>query len=145
MFNYPVKLELDEATGQYVVSCRDLPLMNSVGDSVDSALLESVDGIVTAIAIEIEERRPVPYASVPIAGEHVVTIPVLVTMKAALHNAMIETGTRKAELARRLGQKGPQIDRLLDVEHSSKVETIELALRQLNRNVNVSISPQARQ
>lgn len=145
MFNYPAKLELDEATGQYVVSCRDLPLMNSVGDSVDSALLESVDGIVTAIAIEIEERRPVPYASAPIAGEHVVTIPVLVTMKAALHNAMIETGTRKAELARRLGQKGPQIDRLLDVEHSSKVETIELALRQLNRDVNISISPQARQ
>ncbi|UYA61359.1 hypothetical protein U1R68_06190 [Pectobacterium colocasium] len=145
MFNYPVKLELDEVTGQYVVSCRDLPLMNSVGDSVDSALLESVDGIVTAIAIEIEERRPVPYASAPIAGEHVVTIPVLVTMKAALHNAMIETGTRKAELARRLGQKGPQIDRLLDVEHSSKVETIELALRQLNRDVNVSISPQVRQ
>ncbi|MFJ5365706.1 hypothetical protein ACIPR9_11410 [Pectobacterium punjabense] len=145
MFNYPVKLELDEATGQYVVSCRDLPLMNSVGDSVDSALLESVDGIVIAIAIEIEERRPVPYASAPIAGEHIVTIPVLVTMKAALHNAMIETGTRKAELARRLGQKGPQIDRLLDVEHSSKVETIELALRQLNRDVNVSISTQARQ
>ncbi|AYA41486.1 hypothetical protein HZS38_14115 [Xenorhabdus nematophila] len=60
-------------------------------------------------------------------------------MKAALHNAMIETGTRKSELARKMGQKPTQIDRLLDVEHSSKVETVELALHQLNRNVGVSV------
>ncbi|MBS1207445.1 MAG: transcriptional regulator [Proteobacteria bacterium] len=55
---------------------------------------------------------------------------------------MIETGTRKAELARKLGQKGPQIDRLLDVEHSSKVETVELALHQLNRQIDLTVTPQ---
>jgi len=53
-------------------------------------------------------------------------------MKAALHNTMIAIGTRKADLARALGMKGAQVDRLLDVFYSSKVETIELALRQLN-------------
>lgn len=144
MFNYAVKLEHDDATGAYIVSCRDLPLMNSVGDSVDEALLEAVDGIVTALSIEIEERRPVPAASPKQPGEHVVALPVLVTMKAALHNAMIETGTRKAELARKLGQKGPQIDRLLDVEHSSKVETVELALHQLQRRVDLNVMHDAR-
>lgn len=144
MFNYPVKLERDEATGQFVVSCRDLPFMNSVGDSVEDALMEAVDGIVVALAIEIEERRPIPYASAPQEGEYIVSLPVLVTMKAALHNAMIETGTRKADLARKLGQKGPQVDRLLDVEHSSKVETVELALHQLNRKIDLSVSPQVR-
>lgn len=144
MFSYPVKLERDDATGQYVVTCRDLPLMASVGESVEDALVEAVEGIVSAIAIEIEERRPVPPASAPENGEYVVNVPVLVAMKVALHNAMIETGTRKAELARKLGQKGPQIDRLLDVEHSSKVEMVELALHQLNRNVELSVSRQNR-
>lgn len=144
MFSYPVKLERDDATGQYVVTCRDLPLMASVGESVEDALVEAVEGIVSAIAIEIEERRPVPQASAPENGEYVVNVPVLVAMKVALHNAMIETGTRKAELARKLGQKGPQIDRLLDVEHSSKVEMVELALHQLNRNVELSVSRQNR-
>ncbi|MCR8998661.1 hypothetical protein [Rahnella perminowiae] len=138
-FNYAVKLELDEPTGAYIVSCRDLPLMNSVGDSVDEALLEAVDGIVTALSIEVDARRPIPYATDAEPGEYVVSIPVLVAMKAALHNAMIETGTRKAELARKLGQKGPQIDRLLDVEHSSKVETVELALHQLQRRVDLNV------
>lgn len=140
MFNYAVKLQYDEDTGAYIVSCRDLPLMNSVGYSIDEALLEAVDGIVTALSIEIGERRPIPVASAPVKGEHSVILPVLVVMKAALHNAMIETGTRKADLARKLGQKAPQIDRLLDVEHSSKVETVELALHHLNRRVELNIA-----
>ena len=144
MFSYPVKLERDDATKQYVVTCRDLPLMASVGESVEEALAEAVEGIVSAIAIEIDERRPIPSASAPKEDEYLVTVPVLVAMKSALHNAMIETGTRKVDLARKLGQKGPQIDRLLDVEHSSKVELVELALHQLNRNVELSVSKEAR-
>lgn len=144
MFSYPVKLERDDATETYVVTCRDLPLMASVGDTVEDALFEAVEGIVSAIAIEIDERRPVPQASEKLDGEYVVRVPVLVAMKAALHNAMIETGTRKADLARTLGQKGPQIDRLLDVEHSSKVEMVEQALHQLNRSVELSVYRQQR-
>ncbi|AWK15555.1 hypothetical protein SK355_11570 (plasmid) [Candidatus Fukatsuia symbiotica] len=139
MFNYPIRLEYDKETAVYVASCRDLPLFNSVGDSVDEALLESVDGLITAISIEIDERRPISNASAVEDGEYVLSLPILVTMKAALHNAMIETGTRKADLARRLGQKGPQIDRLLDVEHSSKVETVELALHQLDRKLDIAV------
>lgn len=138
MFAYPVKLEHDADCGAYIVSCRDLPLMNSVGDSVEEALLEAVDGLVAALSIEMEERRPVPAGSQPEKGEYLVNVPVLVAMKAILHNAMIETGTRKADLARRMGMKGPQIDRLLDVQHSSKVETVELAIHQLQRSVTVS-------
>ncbi|WP_254444075.1 hypothetical protein [Klebsiella oxytoca] len=96
-----------------------------------------------ALSIEIEERRPIPEASQPEEGEYIITLPVLVVMKAALHNAMIASGTRKADLARALGMKGPQIDRLLDVAHSSKVETVELALRQLNREVQLTVSKTA--
>ncbi len=138
MFNYAVHVEKDE-TGAFVVSCRDLPLLHSVGDTVDEALLEAEDGIITAISLEMDMRRPIPVASAPQPGEHVVVLPVLVAMKAALYNTMIETGTRKADLARRLGVNGPQVDRLLDVEHSSKVEKVELALAQLGRKAQVEI------
>ncbi|HIB1524646.1 TPA: hypothetical protein ACWV6C_000026 [Salmonella enterica subsp. enterica serovar Muenchen] len=139
MFNYAVKLEHDPDTKSWIATCRDLPLFNSAGDSVDDALLESVDGAIVALSIEIDARRPIPAASQPEEGEYVIHLPVLVVMKAALHNAMIATGTRKSDLARSMGMKGPQIDRLLDVCHSSKVETVELALQQLNRTVQVSI------
>ncbi|EAO8182778.1 hypothetical protein ACOIPX_003433 [Salmonella enterica] len=143
MFNYAVKLERDPDTKSWIATCRDLPLFNSVGDSVDDALLESVDGAIVALSIEIDARRPIPAASQPEEGEYVIHLPVLVVMKAALHNAMIATGTRKSDLARSMGMKGPQIDRLLDVCHSSKVETVELALQQLNRTVQVSVDKAA--
>ncbi|WP_354473773.1 hypothetical protein [Pantoea sp. UYEF8] len=139
MFNYAVRLNHDAQSGCYEVSCRDLPLMHSVGDTIDGALLEAEDGIVTAISLEMDMRRPIPSASEPRPGEYVVYLPVLVAMKAALYNAMIETGTRKADLARRLGVNGPQVDRLLDVEHSSKVEKVELALAQLGRKAQIEI------
>ncbi|EBD7602605.1 hypothetical protein G6S35_004220 [Salmonella enterica] len=140
MFNYAVKLEHDPDTKSWIATCRDLPLFNSAGDSVDDALLESVDGAIVALSIEIDARRPIPAASLPEDGEYIIHLPVLVVMKAALHNAMIATGTRKSDLARYMGMKGPQIDRLLDVCHSSKVETVELALQQLNQTVQISIN-----
>ncbi|MEY1239765.1 hypothetical protein AB7102_19680 [Providencia manganoxydans] len=139
MFTYPVKLEKDADTGAYIASCRDLPLMNSVGDDLQDALFESISGLVTAISIEMDERRPVPTGSKPEKGEHLVTVPVLVAMKASLHNAMIETGTRKAELARKMGKNPQQIDRLLDAMHSSKVEAVEQALYLLNKKVSVDV------
>ncbi len=139
MFTYPVKVEKDAETGAYIASCRDLPLMNSVGDDLQDALFESVSGLVTAISIEMDERRPVPVGSAPDQDEHLVTVPVLVALKASLHNAMIETGTRKADLARKMGKNPQQIDRLLDAMHSSKVESVEQALYVLNRTVAVNV------
>ncbi|MDT0178136.1 hypothetical protein Q9R34_19110 [Enterobacter sp. BRE11] len=52
---------------------------------------------------------PVPAGCKPEKGEYLVSVPVLVAMKAVLHNAMIETGTHKAELARSMNLKGPQV------------------------------------
>ncbi|MFG6653047.1 hypothetical protein ACG0Z5_01000 [Scandinavium sp. M-37] len=140
MYTYPVSLTHDPDTNSWIASCRDLPLMHSVGNSIEHALSEGVYGLVTAIAIEVDERRPIPTGSAPVNDEYPVSVPLLVAMKAALHNAMIETGTRKAELARKLEQKPPQIDRLLDVEHSSRVETVELALRKLDRSVTLTVT-----
>lgn len=139
MFNYAVRLTHDLKTDSWEVSCRDLPLLHSVGDTVEEALAEAADGLVAAISLEMDARRPIPLASDAQQGEYIVSVPVLVAMKAALYNAMIETGIRKADLARQLGVNGPQVDRLLDVEHSSKVEKVELALAQLGRKARVEI------
>ena len=45
----------------------------------------------------------------------------------------------KAELGRRLGLHRQQVDRLLDLCHSSKIEQIEAALRVLGKTLSVEI------
>ena len=139
MFNFAVKLELDKPTGAYVVSCRDLPFLNSVGYSIEEALIQARFAVITTLSIEIDERRPIPEPTPPQADEYVVFIPVLAELKATLHNAMIETGTRKSDLARLLNAKAPIVDRLIDIEHSSKIEAIENALSVLGRGIEVNI------
>ena len=78
--------------------------------------------------------------SQPMNGQHSVTLPAVVTSKVLLSNEMIRQGVRKAEMARRLGVHTPQVDRLLNLRHSSRIEQVEAALETLGRRLDVSIA-----
>ena len=140
MFKFSVTAALNEDTDEYEIRSRDFDSLHSVAFSEDDIELEARDAITMMIGELIDSRIPVPTPSATMEGELVIHLPVLTCLKATLHNAMINTGTRKADLARKLNQKGPQIDRLLDVSHSSKVETLEQALYLIGYEVSVSVS-----
>ncbi len=61
-------------------------------------------------------------------------------MKVFLLNEMIKQGVRKAEMARRLDVHLPQIDRLLDFNHSTKVEFVEKAYGKLNQHFTILLT-----
>lgn len=139
MFRYPITVSFDDESNEYEISYRDFNDLYSTALTEDDIELEAKDGLTAFIAELIESRIPVPAPSVGETDDITVHLPVLTCLKIALHNAMINTGTRKADLARKLNQKGPQIDRLLDVDHASKVETLEQALYLLGYEVSVSV------
>lgn len=139
MFNYPVKLKRDKRVA-YLVTCRDLPEMVSNGNSEEQALTKATEQLVNTIASYVEKRRPIPHASVAEKNESIVRLPILIVAKSVLWNTMIETGTRKIDLARLLGAHLPQVDRLIDLKHSSKIETVELAISKLGRSLELSLN-----
>jgi antitoxin HicB len=53
---------------------------------------------------------------------------------------MTEQGIKKAELARRLGWHMPQVDRLFDLRHASKIDQIEAAAHALGRHIEITVS-----
>ena len=53
---------------------------------------------------------------------------------------MREEGVRKADLARRLGWHAPQVDRLLDLRHASRLEHYDAAFAALGRRIAVSLA-----
>jgi antitoxin HicB len=139
MLSYPVKLELD--TNQtYLVTFPDIPEAVTVGDDEDEALLNALDALESAIEIYFDEKREVPLPSKPKKGQPVVTLPALVVSKVLLANEMIRQGIRKSELARRLDVHMPQIDRLLDPRHSSKLDAIEAAFGKLGKRLEISVA-----
>lgn len=138
---YVLLLERD-TNGSILATCREIPEFATVGGDEDEVLLNAVDGMETALEFYVNDRRPVPVPGPRKLkkGEVVLRLPVQVVAKVLLHNEMLAQGIRKAELARRLHMHMPQVDRLLNVRHSTKLETIEEAAHALGKHLTISVA-----
>ncbi|MGZ8218741.1 type II toxin-antitoxin system HicB family antitoxin [Methylomagnum sp.] len=140
MWAYPVILTPDPETRAVVVDFPDIPFCHSAGDDEDEALLNAEDALAGALAVYVERRLAIPAPSDPAPGQPVVPLSALTAAKALLWNELQAQGVRKAELARRLGWHLPQVDRLLDFGHRSRMDQIELALAALGRRLEVRLA-----
>ncbi|NVD99947.1 type II toxin-antitoxin system HicB family antitoxin [Massilia sp. BJB1822] len=138
MLCYPVTLTPDTNETQ-LVAFVDFPDVHSVGDTADGALCEAVDGLRTAVEMYMDDRRSVPLPSAPAVGQQTVALPAMETAKVLLWNEMLAQKLRKADLARLLDVYQPQVDRLFDLRHSSKVDQIEQAALVMGRRLNVEL------
>lgn len=132
---YAVNLQKDDDT--ILVTVPDLPEAITFGEDREDALTRAVDAIETAIIGYIVDREDVP---VPKArGEDYVTLPTLSALKIELYRAMRAEGLGKAALAKRLGVALPQIDRLLDLRHASRLDAVERAFGALGRTMDIVV------
>lgn len=91
----------------------------------------------------IEDRDPIPPPQRPKRGQRVITLPVLTEAKLELYRQMRAAKIGKAELARRLNCHLPQVDRLLDLAHGSRLDQIEQALLAVGKRLTISIDDAA--
>jgi antitoxin HicB len=137
MLRYPVKLEPD-TNGTILVSFPDVPEAHTFGDDREEALARATDALETALMGYMEDRQPIPKPSPSRRGPHVV-LPALTEAKLALYSAMRAGRISKTELARRLNCHLPQVDRLLDLRHGSRLDQLEAAFRAMGKQLSVQI------
>ena len=142
MLRYPVKLGRDN-NGTILVTAPDLPEVTTFGENVEHALARAGDAIATALQGRITDRKDIPAPSARRRRQRLVALPAIVDAKLALYRAMMETGTRKSDLARKLGVHGPQVDRLLDLDHNSRIDQLEDAARAIGREMHIELRPTA--
>ncbi len=138
MLTYSVELTPDD-NNTLLVTCPDIPELTSVGDDEDEALLNARDALESALELYQETRRPIPLPSPPTEGSVTVTLPAALSLKVLLHNEMLKQGVRKAELARRLDWRLPQVERLLNLNHAARLDHLERAARVLGKQVDVQM------
>ena len=138
MFDYPVILTPDDGT--VLVAFPDVPEAITFGADADEALLQAVDALESALSFYVDDRKPLPVPSKAKRGQKTVRPSALECAKLGVYRAMTEQGIKKAELARRLGWRMPQVDRLFDLTRESRLDQIEAAARALGRHVEVSVS-----
>lgn len=140
MYDYAIRFEQDDSAPGVAVFCRDLPELNSFGDDREHAIQEALDAIETTLSLYVDARKPIPEATPPEEGEHVVHLPAVTVAKIALWNEMMKRGMRKSDLCKLLGIAQTQGDRLVDFLHNTKMEALESALAALQLGVRVSPS-----
>lgn len=133
MLSYPIDLEADDAT--VLATSPDFPELTTFGDDRAEALARAADALEEAIAARIHRGEGIPS---PSAGDDRAVVPTLTAIKVTLYQGMREQGIGKAELARRLGWHLPQVDRVLDVRHRSRLDRMDAALGAIGRHLEVS-------
>jgi antitoxin HicB len=136
---YPARFDPAEEGG-FVVTFRDIPEAVTQGDTEDEAAAMAEDVLVSAMDFYFEDRRPVPAPSRPAKGERKIELPTSVAAKVLLLNEMIAADVSHIDLARRMGARPQEVQRIVDPGHATKIDTIAKALLALGKHLEVRIA-----
>ncbi len=139
MFNYPATSHFDEESETYEITYRDFDNIHAVAYTEDDIELEASDILHVGLEEFISSKMPIPMPSEPQSGDFIVYLPPISCLKIALHNAMLTTKTKKADLARKMNLNSAQIERLLDINQTSKIDSLEQALYLLGYYIAISV------
>ena len=132
---YPVILEPDGPG--WMASFPDIPEALTGGDTREEALANACDALVTAFEFYFEDQRPVPPPS-RLEGVDWVDVPPSIWSKVLLLNVMLEQRIPQVELARRLGTRKQEVQRLIDLRHPTKIDTVARALTALGKHLTLT-------
>lgn len=141
MSKYPARIE--GTPGDYVLTFRDIPEAITGGATVEEVKALAVDCLVSAMDFYIEDRKPVPAPSQAQPDDLLVALPVSIAAKTLLLNRMLETRTTAADLARKLGTTPQSVNRLMNLHHTTKIDTLADAIHALGAELEVGISAAA--
>ena len=139
MLDYPVILEA-QTEGGFVVKFPDIPEAITQGEDEEEALMYAVEALESALSFYVNDRALLPKPSKPKRGQPTVCPSALECAKLGVYQAMTEQGIKKAELARRLGWHLPQVDRLFDLNHASRLDQLEAAARVLGKRLDLRVA-----
>lgn len=135
--NYPVDLTPDD-NGTILATLPDVPGAITYGEDEREALANAIDALESILVALITDRRDIPVPSAA-RGRKTVSPSLLGSLKISIYRAMRERGWRKADLARAMALNPRQIDRLLDLRHSSTIAQLEQALTACGKRVEVDL------
>jgi antitoxin HicB len=140
MWTYTLKLTKDD-NRTYLVTAPDFPEVTTFGKTVDDARSHGRDAIEEAIGARMAERTPIP---APSTGRYQVALPTQAVAKILLYRAMQSKSMSKNELARRLHWHRPQVDRLLNLRHGTRLDAIEQAFGALDLDIKLKVAARPR-
>lgn len=119
----------------FEITCRDLPALTAIAYCKEDIEKEAIEALQTTFMIYMANREKIPLPSKKQDGEVVFNLDFRSSLKVALYNEALSQKVTKSEMAKRMGLTPKQVDRIWDVNHPTKFETIEQAFFVLNKKI----------
>ena len=68
-----------------------------------------------------------------------VALPLIVVAKMLLLNVMVSSNIRACDLARKMHIKPQEVNRIIDLQHKTKMDTIDSAMRALGKSLQLTV------
>ena len=136
--DYPATLT-PNGEGGFIVSFRDVPEAITEIWSMDELQDTAVDALVTVLEMYFEKNRVFPEPSKPKKNEVMVALPLIVVAKMLLLNVMVSSNIRPCDLARKMHIKPQEVNRIIDLQHKTKLDTIDSAMRALGKSLQLTV------
>ncbi len=126
-FEYAIKIK--ETEGAFLVTCRDFPELLTDGSTEEEALIEAQDALRAVLYTLLKRKEDVPEPTKKQAGEYLISPPVDSAAKFAVIYAAQKANFKGVDLAKELGTNQPEVVRILNLDHKTKISTLEKALK----------------
>lgn len=123
--------------GGWIVKFRDIPEAFTEIWSMDELQNTALDCLVTAMDFYIEDGRKFPEPSKGEDGDYLIEVPASIRAKILLLNTMIDDNIRPVDLARKMKVRTQDVTRILNIGHTTKIDTIEQALKALDKHMYI--------
>lgn len=136
ILKYPI--ELHKAKDGITVTFPGMPYGVSCGKNKNEALQNAVDCLEEIISSLMKDKKNIPEPSTN-NHQHTISLSPTFSAKVLLYKTLRKQNITKAELARRLKWKYPQVNRLFDAHHSSQLSQLSAAAAVLGKHFVIGI------
>ena len=136
--HFPAHFE-EAPEGGFIVTFRDIPEAITQGDTEEEAMEMAEDALLTAMDFYFEDKRPVPNPSAPLQNERLIELPPSVSAKVLLLNEMLKQKVSYSDLARLLNTRPQDVQRIADLHHATKIDTLAKAFSKLGKRLEISV------
>ncbi len=138
-YQYPVEL-VDNKEGGFILKFRDFPNFNSEIWSHDELQSTGASALITLLDLYFEHNKVFPEPSAPKENEELIELPISVIARMMLLNTMVENKVRPVDLARKMGLKHQEVNRIVNLKHNTRIDTIQKALKALGKKLTLTLS-----
>ena len=133
-------ITIEKTASGFKATCGDFPQLSGVGKDSSAAAQDLKDNIFKQLRLNISAKQEIPFPPVVLKRQKMIAFSILIAAKICLSNSMIRKNMSKMALARQMKFHLPQVSRLLDLTHTTKIETLEEALSKLGKRLTVGIT-----